>query len=513
MLFNAYEFIFFFLPITLAGFFLLSGARRGSAAKAWLVLASLFFYAYWNPAYLPLLLVSLAVNYRVSSALMRVRATFGRKVILVLGLAFNLGLLGYFKYANFFVESFNALAGTQIRLAPIVLPLAISFFTFEQIAYLVDTFWGTSKRYGPVDYGLFLIFFPQLIAGPIVHSQEMLPQFAGEPKRFRADDLAIGITMFLIGLFEKVLIADTVARYATPVFAAAAGGATLSLLEAWGGTLAYTLQLYFDFSGYSDMAIGLGRMFGIRIPLNFDAPYQAVNIVDFWRRWHITLSRWLREYLYIPLGGNRQGSVRRYANLFITMLLGGLWHGAGWTFVFWGALHGVYLIINHAWSALAKLTGLAARFNNRWGRTLSRGLTFLAVVIGWVFFRAESWDAAIRVLWGMMGRSGLVLPSALANRLATLEPLLAYLGGHFGDMVAFDSKGLLVIVPLLFVVWLAPTPQQWMADTKPTLEAVAPSRLRWRPTALVGLALGGLLFLVVKGYFTLAPSEFLYFNF
>lgn len=492
------------------GFYTLSRVWSAHAAKAWLVLASIFFYGYWNPVYVPLFLLSIAVNYTLGSALTRTPFQgHSRKPLLVLGLVFNLGLLGYYKYANFFVETLNQVAGAGFNVVNVILPLAISFYTFQQIAYLVDAYLDESKRYNLVDYSLFVLFFPQLIAGPIVHPQEVLPQFARASYRFRQDDFAVGLTLFLLGLFKKVLIADSVARFATPVFGAAAGGAELSLIEAWGGALAYTLQLYFDFSGYSDMAIGLGRMFGIKLPLNFNSPYKATNIVDFWRRWHITLSRWLREYLYIPLGGNRQGMARRHANLMLTMLLGGLWHGAGWTFIFWGGLHGFYLIVNHSWQAFGRRTGFTAHLNNVWGRGLSRALTFFAVVVGWVFFRAESWGAATAVLQGMAGLNGFSLPGGLAGALAPLEAF----GIGFHGLGSFDGRGLFWIAPLLLVVWLAPNPAQWLAWTQPTLESLAEPRYQWRPTLALGFVMGFFLFIVFKGFFTLAPTEFLYFNF
>ena len=307
-------------------------------AMGWLVIASLFFYAWWNPVYLGLILVSILFNYTLGAILYKKR----RKMLLVLGIAINLALLLYFKYAMFFVSTFNALTGGDFYIKQIVLPLAISFFTFQQIAYLVDVYRGRTYEYNFLHYCLFVSFFPQLISGPIVHHGEMLPQF--EKKRvyrLNYEDLSVGLSVFFIGLFKKVVLADGMAEYATPIFNAVSQGIPLSFFESWLGLLAYGLQIYFDFSSYCDMAIGLGRMFGIYLPINFYSPYKAVNVIDFWRKWHITLSRFLRDYLYIPLGGNRKGRVRRYTNLMITMLLGGLWHGANWTFVIWGFLFGI----------------------------------------------------------------------------------------------------------------------------------------------------------------------------
>ena len=363
MLFNSYEFIFFFLPVVLAGFFALGTRGKARAAVGFLVVSSLFYYGWWDPTYLLLILASIGVNYRLGAALSRAREDGADGVsrgrwLLRLGVALNLGALGWFKYANFVVDNVNSALGSDVHLAKIVLPLAISFFTFQQIAYLVDSHRGEAREHRFLHYCLFVTFFPQLIAGPIVHHGEMLPQFAdGKTYRFRAENLSVGATVFFIGLFKKVVFADTIAQYGTPVFDAAANGVPMTFLPAWAGALAYTLQIYFDFSGYSDMAIGLGRMFGVRLPLNFHSPYKAVNIIDFWRRWHMTLSRFLRDYLYIPLGGNRNGKLKRYRNLFLTMVLGGMWHGAGWTFLVWGTLHGVYLMINHAWHGVRRALG------------------------------------------------------------------------------------------------------------------------------------------------------------
>lgn len=340
MLFNTYEFILAFLPISVLAFYLIGKLIGNRAAVASLILASLFFYGWWNPAYLTLIGASILVNYGLGQRL-RLANYHSRSAMksatLMAGIVINLGLLGYFKYMNFFVDTAADLFGTGFTLERIVLPLAISFFTFQQITYLVDTSRGLAEEYGFLHYTLFVTFFPQLIAGPIVHHSEMMPQFVRKDLcKFRHRNLAIGMSIFALGLFKKVIIADNVAVFGTPVFDAANAGVTLSFIEAWGGALAYTFQLYFDFSGYSDMALGLARMFGIRLPLNFNSPYKAVNIVEFWRRWHMTLSRFLRDYLYIQLGGNRKGVTRRHANLMATMLFGGLWHGAGWTYVAWG---------------------------------------------------------------------------------------------------------------------------------------------------------------------------------
>ena len=356
MLFNSYEFLFAFFPISLAVYFLCKRFAGRLEYLALLVL-SLFFYAWWNVYFLPLLLLSITVNY-IFGTIIASQVGNGRQRaagwLMAAAVALNLGVLGVFKYAYFAVTNLNTALGTDFTLGSIILPLGISFFTFEQISFLVDVRRGQTRPSLYVHYALFVSFFPRLVAGPIIRYNEIAPQFAApRPASAFADDLAVGLTMFFIGLLKKAVLADGVAPYASPVFTAAEHGEAVDLLMAWGGALAYTCQLYFDFSGYSDMAIGAARCFGIRFPMNFNSPYKATSIIEFWRRWHITLSRFLRDYLYFSLGGNRRGPVRRYLNLLITMLLGGLWHGANWTFIVWGVLHGIYLMINHAWLAVA----------------------------------------------------------------------------------------------------------------------------------------------------------------
>ena len=490
MLFNSYAFLFLFLPVAFLGFFQIGRYSRPLAAL-WLFAASLFFYGWWNPAYVGLLLGSIFFNYAIGMALSREHARGdGRRLkwILGLGITADLCLLGYFKYANFFVTNVNAALSMGWQIEPIILPLGISFFTFTQIAFLVDACRGEVKEANFIHYGLFVTYFPHLIAGPVLHHKEMMPQFA-RPATYRVhwENLSVGLTIFSIGLFKKVVLADGSVPFASPVFATAAAGGTLTLLEAWGGALAYTFQLYFDFSGYSDMAIGLSRLFGVKLPLNFNSPYKAVNIVEFWRRWHMTLSRFLRDYLYFPLGGNRKGPARRYLNLMTTMLLGGLWHGAGWTFVIWGALHGFYLVLNHGWHRVRKAMGQDLKRSTRLGRFTGMSLTFLVVVIGWVFFRAEHPGAALLILRGMAGLNG-VFPESGAHT-------------DFGWVAA-----------LWALTWLAPNTQQIMAAFRPALEEVSYSgRLGWRPNTLWRLCIAlGLLYTVTEMG---KVSEFLYFQF
>ena len=398
MLFNSHEFIFLFLPLCLFGYFLISklGAR---AAISFLVLASLGFYAWWKAEYLVLIVISILFNFswaRCIDFVNQHKPKWG-KFTLGVGVACNLVALGYYKYTNFLVDQFNWLVNTDYFVAKIALPLAISFFTFQQIAYLVDTYRKEINEHSFIRYLLFVTFFPQLIAVPIVHHKEMLPQFErNETFTPRAINFALGLTLFSIGVFKKVVFADNAAVFATPIFNAADAGNSITFIEAWLGTAAYTLQLYFDFSGYTDMALGLAMLFGIRLPDNFNSPYKSLSIVDFWRRWHITLSRFLRDYLYIALGGNRKGKNRRYINLMTTMVLGGIWHGAGWNFMIWGFLHGSYLVINHWWSATRAriISAPISKFEN----TAYWALTMLAVMIAWVFFRAQTTEGALHML-------------------------------------------------------------------------------------------------------------------
>ena len=397
MLFNSYEFIFLFLPLTFFIYFYLNHKRLTEASKGFLVFSSLFFYSWWNISYLPLILTSMLFNYVIGNILSKTtdektfKNRFPKKSVLVFGIVCNIALLGYFKYADFFIENFNLASDSNINLLNLLLPLAISFFTFQQIAYLVDSYKAETREYDFLNYALFVTFFPQLIAGPIVHHKEMMPQFAkvgNKVKNYK--NIALGLFIFSVGLFKKVMIADTFAVWANAGFDAAS---TLNILEAWATSLSYTFQLYFDFSGYTDMAIGIALLFNIKLPINFNSPYKALNIQDFWRRWHMTLSRFLRDYIFIPLGGSRKSNYRTYTNLMITFLLGGFWHGAGWTFIFWGFLHGLALSIHKLWQT----------FGFKIWTWLAWLITFNFVNIAWIFFRAKEWDDAIKVLGSMFG--------------------------------------------------------------------------------------------------------------
>jgi alginate O-acetyltransferase complex protein AlgI len=404
MLFNSLGYIFAFLPAVLLGWWGLArfGRRR---ALVWLTLASLFFYAWWDWRYLALLGGSIVFNYGAAHFIHTAQRR--RKLLLGLAIAVDLAVLGWFKYADFLLQSLAALLGRHWAPIGVPLPLGISFFTFTQIAFLVDTARGRAREADPVNYALFVTFFPHLLAGPVLHHSEMMPQFAdpsaGQPK---SQMVSSGLTLFIIGLFKKTVLADGIAPIASLVFDAAAHGTLPGVAEAWAAALAYSFELYFDFSGYTDMALGSARIFGIVLPLNFDSPYQATSIIDFWRRWHMTLSRFLRDYLYIPLGGNRHGTWRRHVNLGLTMLLGGLWHGAAWTFVAWGAWHGVLLVLNHLWRAVVDRFGLGILAGAAPMRLFGWALTFFLVMLGWVLFRSEGFDTAGRMLSAMAGQPG-----------------------------------------------------------------------------------------------------------
>jgi alginate O-acetyltransferase complex protein AlgI len=394
MLFNSYPFIFLFLPIALIGYFALG--RLGHLAPViWLALASLAFYAASGWPFVALLLASIAFNYAAGWLLIARRLrTHLRLIVLTSGVSGDLVVLGYFKYAGFLAANLNALFSTGLAVN-VLLPVGISFYTFTQIAFLVDAYRGKVARYALPHYALFVTYFPHLIAGPILHHKDMIPQFeAAESKSPNPHLILCGLMIFAIGLFKKTGLADGI----QPLVALAFGPITPSFDQAWIGALAYTFQLYFDFSGYSDMAIGISLMFGIFLPLNFNSPYKATSIIDFWRRWHMTLSQFLRDYLYISLGGNRHGRLLRYVNLMITMVLGGLWHGAAWTFVAWGALHGVYLCVNHAWNHFGPAA--SPRFARATNATTLL-VTFVAVVIAWVFFRADNIASALSILTRM----------------------------------------------------------------------------------------------------------------
>ncbi len=430
MLFASLTFLLGFLPFVISGAFLTRRLFGVRACLGFLVLASLVFYGWHYPPYVLLLVGSVLANFLLALTIHRE----GRKLTLVIGVTLNLGLLGWFKYAGFFAGMLEAISGTSIGLAAIALPLGISFFTFQQIAYLVDIYQGKARPGHALQYAFFITFFPQLIAGPIVHHSQLIGQLSDKRfAAFRAEDVAAGALLFCIGLAKKVLIADTLAVGADTMFLTDSLGVPLSMAESWLGMLCYTFQIYFDFSGYTDMALGLGLMFGLVLPENFRSPYKSKSIIEFWRRWNMTLSAFLRDYLYFPLGGNRRGPIRRYANLWIVMLLGGLWHGAGMQFVMWGALHGLYLTVNHVWSR--HLPGILPR-------GVGYVLTFLAVVIAWVFFRADGIGQGLSVLGAMFGNH---FADALALTIFADAPRLIVMV-LFAAVLCFAAPNALQIV-------------------------------------------------------------------
>ena len=386
MLFKSYEFVFLFLPIVLLIYYWLGNRNKYDSATLWLIFASLCFYGYWNYRYVPLLLLSIIFNYMIGAF---IRKKDYKKGYLIVGLLGNLSLLAYYKYTGFFIEQINFISNTNLFIPEIVLPLGISFFTFTQSAYLVDVYRGEVSGYSFKTYCLFVTIFPHLIAGPIIYHKDMIPQFNNKNNyKVNYDNLSKGIALFSMGLFKKTAIADNISPWVGAIFS---HYNQLNFLEAWAGAIGYTFQLYFDFSAYSEMAIGLGLMLNYKFPINFNSPYKSLSIIDFWRRWHMTLGTWVKSYLYIPMGGNRNGEFAKMRNLFLAMLIIGFWHGAGWTFIIWGGIHGSLLMLNHNWR----------RLNFQLPKVVCWGLTFFSVVIAWVFFRAENVYQAMQILSSM----------------------------------------------------------------------------------------------------------------
>lgn len=451
MVFASHSFLAFLVIVVTI--YWLVGRRDERLGKPILIIASFVFYGYWIPAYVLLLTVSILFNHAIARALLQQPAATMSRVLVIIGISLNLGLIGFYKYAAFLVESFNWTLQTQFDVPDIILPIGISFFTFQQISLLVDAYRGRVQILRFWDHVLFISFFPQLIAGPIVRQHDMLPQLSARQNwRLRTDYLAIGIALFAFGLFKKTVLIDPFVPYLDLVYETAAAGGAVGFIDGWVAGIGYGFQVYFDFSAYSDMAIGLGFMFGLRLPINFFSPYKADSIRAFWRRWHISLSRFLRDYLFIPLGGSHHGMARTIAALVITMGLGGLWHGAGWTFVIWGLLHGAYLSTNHLWRALVSRRLPATRdFVNRsfvlsWtARCLSIGITFLAVSFAWVFFRSPDFDGAMQLATAMLGFSS-------------------------WHEVAHLTRGIVPLFPLyLIIVWLMPNTMELFQSTRAAL--------------------------------------------
>lgn len=480
MLFNSYIFILVFLPVVFASYFLLLKLKNKNIAKIFFVGANLYFYSYWNIKYLPIILLSIAINFALATSINNSKSQKVKKSILIGGILFNIGLLGYYKYYDFFITNLNTVFSTNLSLLNLALPLAISFFTFQQIAYLVDTYREGTKEYKLLDYAFFVTFFPHLIAGPIVHHREIIDQLHdGTNYKIKSANISAGFYIFCIGLFKKVIIADTFAEWANLGYN---NIGSLTLVDSWVTTLAYTFQLYFDFSGYCDMAIGLGLLFNIVLPVNFNSPYRALDIQDFWRRWHMTLGRFFTHYLYIPLGGNRKGSARTYINLFIIFFVSGIWHGAGWTFVIWGILHGLATVINRFWKTL----------NIKLPKFVAWLLTFLFVHIGWVFFRSPDLSTAMTLLQKMFDIRYFKFPPSMATSLNEMLDKTFIPTTYF-----FDLKLLLVFALALAIVAL-------FKNSIEKLKSFTPS---FKNAAFISvLAFLSLLYLT-------RVSEFLYFKF
>ncbi|EGU60156.1 membrane bound O-acyl transferase MBOAT family protein [Vibrio nigripulchritudo ATCC 27043] len=492
MLFNSYIFIFLFLPLVILGFYFLTFKGKEGSARLFLVSSSLFFYGWWNYMYLAVIIASLVFNFLVGVKLRNNKS----RLLLTFSICVNLIALVYYKYFNFFIDSINYSFNLSFNVSQIILPLAISFFTFQQISYLVDVFKGSVRNYSLLDYSLFVTFFPQLIAGPIVHHNEIMPQFKTKASlTLVKENLAIGITIFIFGLFKKVVLADSIATYATPIFLMAEDSQNLNFYTAWFGALSYSFQLYFDFSGYSDMAIGLARMFGIILPLNFMSPYKSLSIIEFWRRWHITLSRFLRDYVYIYLGGNRHGEMRRRVNLFITMLLGGLWHGAGWTFVLWGGYHGLLLTINHLW----RKTNINLSYKLM--RPIYFILTFLCVVIGWVIFRSNDLHVAFNMYFAMFDFVNINIPDGSSSVKYFVKSVL-----HVPDL----TEAILTMTVMIIVAFFLPNTIEFINDREEQNSDVK-KLFTWKYGTIQAciLAIMTITCIVMMS----APSEFLYFQF
>jgi alginate O-acetyltransferase complex protein AlgI len=509
LLFNSYEFLLVFLPITFFGFFALGHARQPRLAILFLAAASLFFYAYWNPRYLPHLLISIGVNFSLGLLLTRERLKPQSKTaLLTAGIILNLAALSYFKYSAFFLNNLTALTGHPFQFVAPALPLAISFFTFTQIAYLVDTSAGRNNGYGFLDYTLFVTTFPHLIAGPIVHHGQLMPQFKSENfSRLNSKNIAIGLSVLAVGLVKKVIFADQLATISDPIFAIAAKNGIPSIAEAWSGGLAYVLQLYFDFSGYSDMAIGLGLIFNLRLPINFASPYQATNISDLWRRWHITLTEFLREYLYTPLalsGARRGSTLSPYYAILLTMVIAGLWHGAGWTYILFGFLMGILLVGHRVWQIIQRRLQIDKQLAaNSFARFVAWGLTFFCVVNLWIIFRSESVRA-----------SGLFI----SGLLHVNSPGFAGLRPDLGFSIKTVA---LTVVPLLGVVLFLPSVSWWISDfenglpldKKLRFDFPRLRRFRWSPNIGWALVAGASILASLIALSNGEAVRFIYFQF
>lgn len=545
MLFNSFQFMFLYLPIVLVVCYALASRIGPVVAQDWLALASLFFYGAWNLQFLPLLVASIVFNYLVAKLMLRAAgpgAERRRNLLLLVTVVIDLGLLGYYKYANFFVQTVDSLSGSDWVIDSILLPLGISFYTFQQITLLVDISKGSISQFRFRDFVLFVTFFPHLIAGPIVHHREMMPQFAKASYRFDPENLAVGLTLFAGGLFKKTVLADGIANHVVPLYTAANGG-PMPLFQAWAAAVGFSLQIYFDFSGYSEMALGLARCVGITLPMNFNSPFKARSIIEFWMRWHMTLTRFLTAYVYNPIAVGRarrrahrgqrgvvgaKTSYGAYAGLIVlptvsTMFLSGLWHGAGNQFLIFGLLHGFYLTVCHGWRLYRPRFWPDKASHDRIMAPVGLVLTFVAVAIAHAYFRADTVSAGTNIVSGMFGAHGITLPSVIMSRLPGLAQPLAGLGVHFQQSSLPELLSTYVWLGVLTAIALVmPNLLQIMRAYQPALTLPAPyqadslvhrvlARLRWQPA-------GGWAFVTAvaatMGILTLGEiTEFLYWQF
>jgi D-alanyl-lipoteichoic acid acyltransferase DltB (MBOAT superfamily) len=543
LLFNSSEFLFVFVPVALSGFYLLGALSRTSAIR-WLILVSLAFYAWWRPVNVLIIGPSILINFALACILLRLNQGEGSRrmstAVLVLGICFNVAFLGFFKYTDFIFGSLNDVFGANLVLMHIILPLGISFITFQKIAFLIDIQAGRVRSLTFQDYCTFVLFFPQLIAGPIVHYREMMPQFHAASCRFDQQNVAIGLTLLFFGLFKKVVFADSIALLVTPIYDHAATGGRSSFLLAWMAAIGFTLQIYFDFSGYTDMALGLARFFGIRLPPNFNSPLRASSIIDYWLRWNMTLTRFLTAYIYNPLVlwltrrrlakgqpgfGGQNTTVGAFVSLLmfpivITMLVSGLWHGAGYGFIVWGLLHGFYLTINHGWRVVAARLWPDRRSYDRVMKPVGLVLTFVSVTAAMIFFRAPTMTSAIDLVKGIIGLNGIALPKALFDHLGSLTSTFDSIG-----VIADGSwnnrdfvKAAIWISGLMFVALACPNTLQILARYEPALGVKSrPSKLmigriiEWNASLPWAIAISAVAAIAIG--FIGGPSEFLYWQF
>jgi alginate O-acetyltransferase complex protein AlgI len=534
MLFNSYGFIFVFLPATLVCFFAIGIVSRTWALR-WIILVSLFFYAWWRPFNVVLIAPSILINFAIARIIQRLGKDERLSLLfLILGLLFNIAFLGYFKYNDFGRSAVNDIFGTNLILTHVILPLGISFITFQKIAFLIDVHSKRVSEFTLQDYCIFVLFFPQLIAGPIVHYREMMPQFHNATCRFNKSDFAVGLTLLFFGLFKKVVLADNMAPFVSPIYEQAAAGNQISLFLAWAAAVGFTLQLYFDFSGYTDMALGAARFFGIRLPQNFDSPLQASNVIDFWLRWHMTLTRFLTAYIYNPLvlwltrrrlarsrsllsGRNTTIGAFGYLIMFpllLTMLVSGIWHGAGYGFIVWGFIHGFYLTINHAWRLVGPPLWPSRSSYDRFMKPVGFLVTFVSVSAAMVFFRSSTITSAADLIRGMIGLNGVTLPH--------LGSIRSWLSGIEAASLSTGDKDFIMmaiwIFVLMFVAVACPNTLQILARFEPALGVKArptgflgEQRFEWNPSISWAI---GVAIVAAAGILSLGgPSEFLYWQF